>query len=44
MSKKKEDEFNNRRATNMSVFYGNEDASADSYSILSYKYSNRTNK
>ncbi len=41
---KKEDEFNNRRATNMSVFYGNEDASADSYSILSYKYSNRTNK
>ena len=37
---KKEDEFNNRKATDMSVFYGNEDTSSDAYSILSYKYSN----
>lgn len=41
---KKEDEFNNRKANNMSVFYGSEDSSSDSYSILSYKYSNKTDK
>lgn len=40
---KKEDEFNARFANNMSVFYGNEDESTDSYSILSYKYSNNKN-
>lgn len=35
----KEDEFNNRRATDMSVFYGDSSsATADTYSILSYKY------
>ncbi|MEE3348560.1 MAG: EF-hand domain-containing protein [Candidatus Gastranaerophilaceae bacterium] len=39
----KEDEFNNRRATDMSVFYGNESSSSDSYSILSYKYKNNKN-
>ena len=40
----KEDEFNNKRATDMSVFYGNEDSSTgDAYSILSYKYSKKTN-
>ena len=39
----KEDEFNNRRATDMSVFYGNDDSSSDSYSILSYKYKNNKN-
>lgn len=33
-----EDQFNNRRATDMSVFYGSESSSADSYSLLSYKY------
>ena len=34
-----EDEFNNRRATNMSVFYGDSSSStADTYSLLSYKY------
>ena len=43
-TKKKEDEFNNRKASNMSVFYGSEDSSSDSYSILSYKYSNKTDK
>ena len=32
-----EDEFNNRRATDMSVFYGG-DTSSDTYSLLSYKY------
>ncbi len=37
----KEDEFNNRRATDISVFYGDDSSSAsDSYSILSYKYKN----
>ena len=41
---KKEDEFNARKASNMSVFYGNEDSSVDSYSILSYRYSNTTQK
>ena len=40
---KKEDEFNAKRASDMSVFYGNEDASSDAYSILSYKYSNNKN-
>ena len=35
---KVEDEFNNRRATNMSVFYGDSSSSSDSYSLLSYKY------
>lgn len=35
-----EDEFNNRRATDMSVFYGNESSSTDTYSLLSYKYKN----
>lgn len=40
----KEDEFNARKAGNMSVFYGNEDSSADSYSILSYKYSSTKQK
>ena len=39
---KKEDEFNDRKANNMSVFYGNDDSAGDSYSILSYKYSNKT--
>ncbi len=34
-----EDEFNNRRATDMSVFYGDSSSSsADTYSLLSYKY------
>lgn len=40
---KKEDEFNAKKASDMSVFYGSEDSSSDSYSILSYKYSNNTN-
>lgn len=35
-----EDEFNNRRATDMSVFYGDSSASTDTYSLLSYKYKN----
>lgn len=36
------DEENYRKATNMSVFYGDDNASTDvsSYSILSYKYKN----
>lgn len=33
-----EDDFNNRRATDMSVFYGDSSASSDTYSLLSYKY------
>lgn len=33
-----EDEFNNRKATDMSVFYGSESSSSDTYSLLSYKY------
>ena len=33
-----EDNFNNRRATDMSVFYGSDSSSADTYSLLSYKY------
>lgn len=36
-----EDEFNNRRATDMSVFYGSESPSTDTYSLLSYKYKNK---
>lgn len=36
-----EDEFNNRRATDMSVFYGSESSSTDTYSLLSYKYKNK---
>ena len=35
---KVEDEFNNRRATDMSVFYGDSSSSSDTYSLLSYKY------
>lgn len=35
-----EDEFNNRRATDMSVFYGSENSSTDTYNLLSYKYKN----
>ena len=36
------DEENYKKATNMSVFYGDDNASTDvsSYSILSYKYKN----
>lgn len=38
-----EDDFNNRKATDMSVFYGDSSASTDIYSLLSYKYkSNKT--
>lgn len=39
-AEKKKTEFANRAATNMSVFYGDENASsaADSSSLLSYKY------
>ncbi len=36
-----EDEFNNRRATDMSVFYGDTSSSTDTYSLLSYKYKNK---
>lgn len=38
----KKTEFSNKAATNMSVFYGDEDASsaADSSSLLAYKYMN----
>ena len=36
----KEDEFNNKFATDMSVFYGSESSTADTYSILSYRYKN----
>lgn len=39
----KEDEFNNRRATDMSVFYGSESSSSDTYSLLSYKYKSSSN-
>lgn len=35
-----EDEFNNKRATDMSVFYGESSSSSDTYSLLSYKYKN----
>lgn len=38
-----EDDFNNRKVTDMSVFYGDSSASSDTYSLLSYKYkSNKT--
>ena len=38
-----EDDFNNRKATDMSVFYGDSSASTDTYSLLNYKYkSNKT--
>ena len=33
-----EDKFNNQRATDMSVFYGDSSSSDDTYSLLSYKY------
>lgn len=33
-----EDNFNNRKATDMSVFYGSDSSSADTYNLLSYKY------
>ena len=37
----KQDEFNNRFATDMSVFYGSESSSTDgTYSMLSYRYKN----
>lgn len=36
-----EDEFNNRRATDMSVFYGDSSSSGDTYSLLSYRYKNK---
>ena len=38
----KEDEFNNKFATNMSVFYGSESSATDgTYSMLSYKYKSK---
>ncbi len=40
---KKEDEFRMQAASNMSVFYGDENSSsADTYSLLSYKYKDST--
>ena len=39
---KKQDEFRLQAASNMSVFYGSEDSSADTYSLLSYKYKDVT--
>ncbi len=39
---KKEDEFRMQAASNMSVFYGSEDSSTDTYSLLSYKYKDAT--
>ncbi len=40
----KEDEFNNKFATDMSVFYGSESSStSDTYSMLSYRYKNNNN-
>ncbi len=38
-----EDEFNNKRATDMSVFYGDSSSSSDTYSLLSYKYKSGSN-
>lgn len=38
-----EDKFNNRRATDMSVFYGDSSSSSDTYSLLSYKYKSNNN-
>ncbi len=37
-----EDQFNNRRATDMSVFYGDSSSSTDTYSLLSYKYKSKS--
>jgi Ca2+-binding EF-hand superfamily protein len=37
-----EDEFNNRKATDMSVFYGDSSSSDSSYNLLSYKYKNNS--
>lgn len=34
----KEDEFNNKFASDMSVFYGSDSSSSDTYSLLSYRY------
>lgn len=39
---KKQDEFRLQAASNMSVFYGSEDSSSDTYSLLSYKYKDAT--
>ena len=39
-----EDEFNNRRAADMSVFYGDSSSSTDTYSLLSYKYNSDKTK
>ncbi len=41
----KMDEFNHKRATEMSTFYGDDSSSSDtgSYSMLSYKYKNYNN-
>ena len=39
---KKQDEMRLQAASNMSVFYGSEDSSTDTYSILSYKYKDAT--
>ena len=36
-----EDNFNNRKATDMSVFYGGESSSEDTYNLLSYRYKNK---
>jgi Ca2+-binding EF-hand superfamily protein len=33
-----EDNFNNRKASDMSVFYGDSSSSSDTYNLLSYKY------
>ena len=38
-----EDEFNNRRASDMSVFYGDTSSGSDTYSLLSYKYKSNNN-
>jgi Ca2+-binding EF-hand superfamily protein len=37
-----EDEFNNKKATDMSVFYGDSSSSDSSYNLLSYKYKNNS--
>lgn len=39
---KKEDEYRLKAASNMSVFYGSESSSDDTYSLLSYKYKDAT--
>lgn len=38
-----EDEFNNRKASDMSVFYGDTSSGSDTYSLLSYKYKSNNN-